>query len=392
MRQESANPQPSIPGPARGWVHCQIGGFRLETEWEVLPGQIMALFGPSGSGKTTLLRTIAGLLRPQEGHIEIGGRVVFDSARNLWEPPHQRRVGFLTQQYHLFPHLTVAGNIAYGLDRRSSNETRARVRELVRNFRLDGLEERRPDEISGGQQQRAALARALAPNPAALLLDEPFTSLDAELRRTLRGELRTSLAHTNIPVIMVSHDIEEAISIGDLVQVISDGKPQVTGNPLQVLGQPGQGRVARLVGVENLLKLRVASRHPQDGTMVCAGAGLPGANLQLEVPLGDPETGDAVTVGIRASDIILADAEPQGSSARNRLYGVVAGVELRPPGYEVTLACAGADLKCRITGTSLNEMGIRPGMNLWAVFKASSCFLVREEEGRESPIINKDGD
>ena len=392
MRQEPANLQPTIPGTARGWVHYRIGGFCLETEWEVLPGQIMVLFGPSGAGKTTLLRTIAGLLRPQEGHIEIGGRVVFDSEQRIWEPPHQRRVGFLTQQYHLFPHLSVADNIAYGLGRRSSDETRARVRELVRSFRLEGLEDRRPGEISGGQQQRTALARALAPNPAALLLDEPFTSLDAELRRTLRGELRTSLAHTNIPVIMVSHDIEEAISIGDLVQVISDGKPQVTGNPLQVLGQPGQGRVARLVGVENLLKLRVASRHPQDGTMVCAGAGLPGANLQLEVPLGSPDTGDAVTVGIRASDIILADAEPQGSSARNRLYGVVAGVELRPPGYEVTLTCAGADLKCHITGASLNEMGISPGMNLWAVFKASSCFLVREEESLESTINSADGD
>ena len=374
MPQAAATPA----GPARGWVSYRVGEFCLETEWEVLPGQIMALFGPSGAGKTTLLRAIAGLLRPQDGHIEVGGRVVFDRAQNIWAPPHQRRVGFLTQQYHLFPHLTVAGNIAYGLPRRNSRETRARVQELVASFHLEGLESRRPNEISAGQQQRAALARALAPDPAALLLDEPFTSLDTELRRALRRELRDSLARANIPVIMVSHDIEEAVSIGDLVQVISDGKPQITGNPLQVLGQPGQGRVARLVGVENLLKLRVASRHTRDGTMVCVGDGL-FAGLQLEVPLGDPAPGDAVTVGIRASDIILADAEPKGSSARNRLSGIVSGVELRPPGYEVTLSCNGADLKCHITGTSLNEMGISPGMNLWAVFKASSCFLVQDD-------------
>ncbi len=376
------SPSKRGPAAARGWVNYQIGGFCLETEWEVLPGQIMALFGPSGAGKTTLLRTIAGLLRPQNGHIEIGGQVVFDRERNVWEPPHQRRVGFLTQQYHLFPHLTVAGNIAYGLNRRNSGKTRGQVRELARRFQLEGLEGRRPSEISAGQQQRVALARALAPNPAALLLDEPFTSLDTELRRTLRSELRTSLAQANIPVIMVSHDIEEAVSIGDLVQVISHGKPQATGNPLQVLGQPGQGRVARLVGVENLLNLRVASRHPQDGTMICRSGG-----LQLEVPLGDPAEGDAVTVGLRASDIILADAEPRGSSARNRLSGLVTGVELRPPGYEVTLTCKDADLKCHITGASLNEMGISPGMNLWAVFKASSCFLVREEADSRDTLL-----
>ena len=298
-RRPGAGANPAGSGVARGQVYYRIGKFCLETEWEVLPGQIMTLFGPSGAGKTTLLRAIAGLLRPQSGHIEIGGRVVFDRKRDIWMPPHQRRVGFLTQQYHLFPHLTVAGNIAYGLNRRNSRETRAKVQELVQRFHLEGLEGRRPDEISAGQQQRAALARALAPDPAALLLDEPFTSLDTELRRTLRGELRDSLAHTNIPVIMVSHDIEEAVSIGDLVQVIGDGKLQATGNPLQVLGQPGQGRVARLVGVENLLNLRVASRQPRDGTMVCVGAGLQ-AGLQLEVPLGDLEQDDAVTVGIRA--------------------------------------------------------------------------------------------
>ena len=373
MTTQSPPKAPSSDGSVRGWLRYQIGEFCLETEWEILPGQVMVLFGPSGAGKTTILRAMAGLLRPQRGHIEIGGRVVFDGERDIWLPPHLRRVGYLTQQYHLFPHLTVAGNIAYGLAKRNSTQAQERVRELVYGFHLEGLEERRPWEISAGQQQRVALARALAPSPDALLLDEPFTSLDTELRRELRGELRANLSRTNIPVVLVTHDIEEAISMGDLVQVISDGKSLGTGNPLQVLGQPGQGRVAQLVGVENLLKLRVESRHPQDGTMVCVGSG-----LILEVPLGDPEPGEAVTIGIRASDIILADAEPKGSSARNRLPGVVSGVELRPPGYEVTLDCGDISLKGHITGASQTEMGIRTGMNLWAVFKASSCFLVGE--------------
>ena len=368
-------PQQFNGGPTRGWAQYSIGRFSLETQWEALPGRILVIFGPSGAGKTTLLRAIAGLLRPEAGRIEIGGRVVFDAAEKIWLPPHQRRVGFLTQQYHLFPHLTVAGNIAYGLPDRKSPAAWSRVQELLHTFQLEGLENRRISQISAGQQQRAALARALAPDPDALLLDEPFTSLDTQLRRALRAELRAALTRANIPAIMVSHDIEEAISIGDQVQVIADGKTQAIGNPLEILGQPGQGQVARLVGVENLLPLRIVSRHPIDGTMLCAGDD----GLQLEVPLGGLEQpGDTVTVGLRASDIILSHQEPTGSSARNRLTGVVAGIELRPPGYEVALNCSGAILKCHITGASLTEMGIAPGSSLWAVFKASSCFLVRD--------------
>ena len=362
--------------PTRGWIKYRVGDFVLDMEWETVPGKVLTLFGPSGSGKTTLLRVIAGLLRPQDGHIEIDGQVVFNSLNRVWVPPHHRRIGFLTQSYHLFPHLTVAGNIGYGLSRRDPAERQTRVQELIQGFQLSGLEERRPNQISGGQQQRAALARALAPHPALMLLDEPFSSLDEELRRNLRSELRSSLQATQVPAILVTHDIEEAISIGDAVQVINNGKVEATGSPLEVLGQPGQGRVARLVGVENLLRLRIAAVYPQDGTMVCVGSAKEG--LQLEVPLSDVGDGEWVTVGIRASDIILADAEPRGSSARNRLPGIVSDIQLRPPGYEVTLTCQETDLKCHITGASLNEMGIARGDSLWAVFKASSCFLVRE--------------
>ncbi|MDE2939740.1 MAG: ABC transporter ATP-binding protein [Chloroflexota bacterium] len=360
-----------------GWVRYQIGQFNLEAQWEVEPGQLLTLFGPSGAGKTTLLRAIAGLLQPLEGHIEIGGRPVYDGVTSIFVPPHLRRAGLLTQGYHLFPHLTVAGNIGYGLIDWTPEGRRRRLAELVEMFQLGELVNRRPHQISGGQQQRAALARALAPMPALMLLDEPFNSLDIELRRTLRSELRTRLREAGVPAIMVTHDIEEAISMADTVQVINKGKLEAAGAPLEVLGQPGHGRVARLVGVENLLSLVITSLHPQDGTMVCA---VPSGSLQLEVPLSDVASSSRVTVGVRASDIILSDTEPRGSSARNRLPGVVSAIELRPPGYQVTLACGDVDLKCHITGTSLNEMCIATGDNLWAVFKASSCFLVSDEE------------
>ncbi len=361
-----------------GWVKYEIGRFSLEASWEVEPGQALTLFGPSGAGKTTLLRTIAGLIQPREGHIEIGDQTVFDSQHGIFVPPHLRRVGLLTQGHHLFPHLTVGGNIGYGLIDWEPQERRRRLAELVELFQLADLVDRRPHQISGGQQQRAALARALAPQPALMLLDEPFNSLDIELRRSLRSELRARLRDAGVPAIIVTHDIEEAISMADEVQVIYDGKVEAAGPPLEVLGQPGHGRVARLVGVENLLGMTVASIHPQDGTMICVDPD--GSGLRLEVPLSDVIDGSRVTVGIRASDIILADTEPLGSSARNRLPGAVSQVELRPPGYQVTLACGAVDLKCHITGTSLNEMGISAGDNLWAVFKASSCFLVSDDD------------
>ncbi|MEC8858048.1 MAG: ABC transporter ATP-binding protein [Chloroflexota bacterium] len=366
---------------ASGWVECRVGVFHLETDWVVEPGQVLVLFGPSGAGKSTTLRAIAGLLRPVRGHVEVGGQVVYDGDDGTWVPTHKRRLGYLTQQYHLVPHLKVAANIAFGLPDHNSTVGRERVSELSSLFELEGLEERYPWELSGGQQQRVALARALASRPAILLLDEPFGSLDAELRRTLHRELRSMLVQSPVPVMLVTHDREEALALGDSVQVVNEGRTLVTGNPLEVLGQPGQGRVARLVGVENLFDLRVVERNSRDGTMTCVGPG-----LQLEVPLDSRTSGrsslegdqDRVTVAIRASDIILAKEELAESSARNRLPGEVVSVESRPPGYAVTLNC-GQHLRCHITGAALEEMGIQTGQRLWAVFKASSCFLVDQE-------------
>ena len=347
----------------RGWLHCRLGQFDLRLDWEVDAGETLVLFGPSGSGKTTALRALAGLVRPVSGHIDIAGQPVYDSADQIWVPAHRRRVGYLTQQYHLFPHLNLAQNISYGLGsgwrNPQSGNSALEIEEILDAFQLRGLEERFPWELSGGQQQRVALARAMATQPQLLLLDEPFSALDAGLRRSLRHELRLALERRPIPVILVTHDREEALSMGDSVQVIDEGRTIARGLPIDVLGQPGQTAVARLVGVENLFRMKVESRHPRDGTMRLSGEGndIP---VVLEAPLDDgpldERGGDWVTVGIRASDIIISSDEPVGSSARNQLPGTVSRIEARPPGYLIELDC-GVPLHCQVTGASIEEMG-----------------------------------
>ena len=278
-----------------GWVEYRMGGFVLETSWEAEPGEVLVLFGPSGAGKTTTLRAIAGLAHPDRGRIEVGQQLVYESGSRTWVPPHRRRVGYMTQEYHLFPHLTVRENIGYGLGGKPASEKAEAVGALLDSLRLADLAERRTWELSGGQAQRVALARALSVSPAVLLLDEPFSSLDGELRRTLRGEIRGVLGRANIPVIMVTHDREEALALGDTVQVIDGGRTLERGNPLEVLGQPGQGRLARLVGVENVLPMRVAARYPRDGTMECVardGPVDPSERFRLEAPISDFDEGE----------------------------------------------------------------------------------------------------
>jgi molybdate transport system ATP-binding protein len=354
----------------RGWVRHTVGGFSLEGQWEAAAGSILVLFGASGSGKSLTLKAIAGLIRPRQGRIQIGEKVVFDHEGGVWLPAHLRRVGYVPQEYQLFPHLDVAGNIAYGLSKRKPMEAEERVSELVPQFELQGMERRRVWELSGGQRQRVAVARALASSPEALLLDEPFSALDAELRRSLRKELRDVLRASNIPVILVTHDKEEALAMGDAVVVLDKGKVAASGEPVEVLGHPIEGRVARLTGVENLLEMTVEETQPKEGTMTCAKGG-----FRLEAPLSDVRRGQTVTLGIRASDIILASEEPRGLSARNRLPGKVVSVEAHGAGYEVSLDC-GAVLRCHVTQGAIRELGIRPGAQMWVVIKASSIFLV----------------
>ncbi len=178
---------------------------------------VTVLSGPSGSGKTTILRCLAGLTRPDSGRILVGDEIWFDAAQSQDLSPQRRGIGFLFQDYALFPHLTVRENLGYGLGKLSRSGRGQRIGELIELFRLQGLERRRPREISGGQQQRLALARALACRPRLLLLDEPLSAIDASLRQDLRRELRETLARLELPALVVTHDAEDVRVLGDAV-------------------------------------------------------------------------------------------------------------------------------------------------------------------------------
>jgi molybdate transport system ATP-binding protein len=208
---------------------------------------VTALVGPSGCGKTTVLRCLAGLDVPRCGRISFGDDVWFDGHAKSFERPQQRGIGYLSQEYALFPHLTVFENVAFGLARMEKGPARQRIANLVSMLQLAGLEDRYPHELSGGQQQRVALARTVAPRPRLLLLDEPLSALDATTRSQLRQELRRMLAEWSIPTIVVTHDPAEVVALADEVIVLLDGRVRQHGPVAEVFSNPADADVARIV-------------------------------------------------------------------------------------------------------------------------------------------------
>lgn len=201
-------------------LHGAEGDFWLDVDIELRNGEFLVLWGPSGSGKTTLLRCIAGLERPQEGYIKVNGEVWFDSKRCINLPPQKRHVGFVFQDYALFPNMSLLENVMYGM----KGKDKEKALELLRKVRLEGLKDKRPNQISGGQRQRVALIRALAREPKVLLLDEPLSALDEELRAELQEELKSFQRSYNIPTLMVTHHKEEALRLADRIVRIKEGR------------------------------------------------------------------------------------------------------------------------------------------------------------------------
>ena len=286
-----------------------VPGFTLDVHWMASEG-VAVLFGPSGSGKTLTLQCLAGLVRPDTGRIVVDGLVLFDSTLDVNVPPQRRRVGYVFQGYALFPHLTVAENLAFGLRHLSRSERMRRAVEMAERLGLIALEARYPRELSGGQKQRVALGRALATEPAFLLLDEPLSALDVPLRRTLRDELRATLAEWRIPAVLVTHDLAEAYHLGDHIIVYEQGHVRQVGPRRELLWRPTSESVARILGVRNIVRGTVLEASPGGFRLRWRG--------QILEALRPPDTGalprpgDEVAFFVRPEDprLIRKDGPP----------------------------------------------------------------------------------
>jgi molybdate transport system ATP-binding protein len=345
--------------------------FALDVSFEV-PSGITILFGPSGAGKSTLLDCLAGLLRPNEGRIALGENVLFDSTKQIDVDPRKRRIAYVFQSLALFPHLTVEENVAYGLRDIAEQDRRTRLEESLQAFRIANLRNHKPSQISGGEKQRTALARSLVTNPRLLLLDEPLTGLDAELKAAIVEDLRAWNAAKRIPILYVTHGREEVDALGERVIAMDEGRIVSRGAPMDVLDAPRRKRLAQAAGFENLLSATVLDLRESDGVMRIR---LGESACEIEVPLAHASAGDSIQIAIRAGDILLASQRPHGLSARNILEGKVLSLEQRGTMCIVRVDC-GVTFAAHITLGAARELELAKEKRVWLVLKTHSCHLV----------------
>jgi len=342
------------------------GGPSLRFELTLKTAGTTVLFGPSGSGKTTLLRMLAGLDRPDRGRIGFGNATWFDGETGANVPPQKRRVGYVTQESALFPHLTVLENAGFGVP---VPDRPTRVPKMLILMGVNDLAGRLPHELSGGQKQRVALARAVAARPDVLLLDEPLSALDASAREALRRDLGRFLHAVSLPTVLVTHDRAEALALGDDVVLIADGRVLQQGPIADVFSRPASLEAARVVGVEAVVPARITGRSEGLATLDAFGVTL----MAL-----DPGTGvTEVFACIRADEVIL-EPGPAATSARNRLAATVTAVHLENALVRVDLDC-GFPLAAFITRAALRELNLVAGSKVSAMIKAPAVHLVPRE-------------
>jgi molybdate transport system ATP-binding protein len=352
-------------------LHAREADFVLDVDVSA-PAGFTILFGPSGAGKTTLLDCLAGLATPDAGTIQVGSQVFFDAQTGVTLAVSKRNVGYVFQDLALFPHLTVEGNLAYGLDRFPSKDRGQRIGLILDAFRIRDLRQCRPQEISGGERQRVALARSLVTDPCILLLDEPLAALDSPTKSRILGDLRAWNEAHRIPILYVTHSREEVFALGERVVVLDRGRVLAQGTPHEVMSAPRQETVAQLAGFENIFDATVIAAHEDRGTMTCR---LAGGKVELETPLVRAEPGSQLRVGVRAGDILLAIQRPEGLSARNVLPGKVASVVRR----DVIIAARvdiGVELEVHLTLAARDALQLTPGREVWLVVKTHSCHLM----------------
>jgi molybdate transport system ATP-binding protein len=333
-------------------IALPLRAFRLELALAVRR-ETFALVGPSGAGKTSLLRTVAGLARPERGRIALDGRVLFDAEAGIDRPPEERRVGLVFQEYALFPHLNVEQNVAYAGG--------ANVPEVLERFRIAELAKARPHELSGGERQRVGLARALAREPEVLLLDEPMSALDAHTRAGVRAELRRTLDELELPVLMVTHDFQDAAVLADRVGVLVEGRLLQAGTPAELVATPADPFVASFTGA-NILPGRARMR-PDGLTAVMVDDG--GVLFSVD------EAEGPVHVAVYPWEVSIAREAPD-DSALNHVRGPI--TSLVTVGNRARVQVGG--LVGEVTTASVERLGLEEGDVVVASFKAAATRLV----------------
>jgi molybdate transport system ATP-binding protein len=337
-------------------IRLPLRSFRLELTL-ALGRETFALVGPSGAGKTSVLRAVAGLARPERGRIELDGEALFDSSTGIDLPPEDRHVGFVFQDYALFPHMTVAQNVAYG--------ARNGTRRLLERFRIAHLARARPGELSGGERQRVGLARALACDPGVLLLDEPLSALDPHTRAALRLELKELLDQLDLPVLLVTHDFHDAAVLADRVAALADGQVRQVGTPSELIAAPADAFVASFTGA-NVLSGR-ASPGPGGLTAVA----LDGGDVVYSV---DDALGE-VEVAVYPWDVSISRELPH-DSALNHIRGPIGSLVLI--GNRARVQVEG--LVGEVTAASVERLALRDGEVVVATFKAAATRLVERAQ------------
>lgn len=326
-----------------------------DVTFSVEKGEHFIILGPSGAGKTVLLEVIAGIIEPDSGRIFLNGEDITDL------PPEKRGLAYIPQNYALFPNMSVFDNIAFGLKVRKvpKAEIGRKVRELSEVLGISHLLKRKPKTLSGGEMQRVAIARALAVEPELLLLDEPFANLDVQTRGRLINEMKRWRKELGFTALHVTHSFEEAVSLGDRVGVMLNGRLVQVGPVREVFSRPASEEVAKFLGFENIVE------------GLAEGRILRANGLVIELPI---EASGRIRVGIRPEDIVLSD-EPLKSSMRNTFQAEVVGLEELGPLVRVRLKAGGVELSAFVTRSSVLELGLEAGKNVWVGFKASAVHV-----------------
>lgn len=351
-------------------VSKRFQGFKLRAELDAPTPGVLALFGRSGCGKTTLINIISGLLQPEEGRVELDGVVLTDTRARIHIPAERRRVGYVFQDARLFPHLSVLANLRYGERRAPAAARSIGLDEVLALLGLEALLRRRPYQLSGGERQRVALGRALLSQPRLLLLDEPLSALDAARREEVLPYLEALRDQLSIPMVFVSHQLDEVLRLATHVALMEAGEIVASGTLSAISLQPELRAIVGPEAVGAVLDGTVTKVDSQRGMAdVQLGRGV------LHVSLRGVRTGTRVRIQLLARDIILATESPRGLSVRNALAGSIA--QLADDFGQAVLVTvdigAGAAVLARVTQSAVEALGLRPGMAVWVLVKAVSA-------------------